>query len=209
MMRAMRRPLLFVISGPSGSGKGTALKVVGEEFPKLVRAATFTTRSPRPGEVPGRDYEFLSQADFDAKIAGGEIFEFTQPYRDYQYGSPTTLLRADADHDLLVELDFRGMLRVRALSARRVVSIFLVPPQNEVLAQRIGARHPETNLEARMASNVEQSETAWSYDYVLVNAEVEQFRRDLVTVVSAELLRRDGLGLLAALDDRLVKHAVG
>jgi guanylate kinase len=200
---ATEHPLLFIVSGQSGAGKGTALATITRRFPHIRRAATFTTRQPRPSEVEGVDYEFVSKQEFDAKIAGGEIFEYTEPYRDYQYGSPTTLLTAEP-HDLVVELDYRGMLRTRALSARRVVSLFIVPPRADVLASRIGKRHLETNLDARMVSNREQSEAAWAYDYVLENDDPESFERDIVTVIAAEHLRRKSAKLLADLDDRLV-----
>jgi guanylate kinase len=197
------RPILFVISGPSGAGKGTCLAIIARRFPNIRRSPTYTTRQQRPGEVEGVDYRFVSQDQFESMVLGGDIFEYTLPYRDHQYGSPKELLSLDPQ-DLVVELDFRGMLRTRALSARRVVSIFIVPPDREALSERIGARHPEVNIDARLISNAEQLETAWAYDYILVNQDPAEFEESVTTVVEAELLRRQGVALLARLDERVV-----
>lgn len=201
------RPILFVISGPSGSGKGTGLAIVASEFPDVKRATTYTTRQPRPGEADGIDYTFIAEVEFQEKVASGEIAEFTRPYRDYAYGSPADLVTTDDPRDVVVELDFRGMLRMRALSNRRVVSIFVIPPTAGALVDRIAQRHQEDNLDARLVSNAEQLETAWAYDYVVENRVLEDFRATVVTVVGAERMRRVGVSLLARLDQSLAQDA--
>ncbi len=192
-------PLLLIVSGPSGSGKGTFLSHIAESNRDLIRVQTFTTRLPRPNETAA-DYNFISEADFHSKCASGEIFESTKTYDDHYYGSPSRLIRADEPHDLMVELEVKGMLRLRSLSQRRVVSIFIMPPSLEALAERIRARHQEDNFEARLAKAKDQVSYAYAFDYVLVNDEVEAFRAQAQTVVSAERLRRQ---MAAAVKERM------
>jgi guanylate kinase len=186
---AQDAPILFIVSGPSGSGKGTFLSHIADQFPDLVRVQTFTTRPPRPNETAA-DYTFVAVAEFDAKCANGEIFESTRTYDDYCYGSPSRLVRDDEPADLMVELEVKGMLRLRSLSQRRVVSIFVMPPSMEDLEARIKARHQEDNFNARLDKAKDQVSYAYAFDYVLVNDDLSTFQEQAATIVAAERLRR-------------------
>lgn len=202
------RPLLFIVTGPSGSGKGTLISAIDQAFPELRHIATFTTRGKRPSETDGRDYNFIARQDFLDKIDDGEIFEHTRTYKDDYYGSPRILLQATPQAPLLVELDYKGMHRLRAASLRQVVSIFVMPPSREVAAERIRQRHREDNMDSRLKNYDEQIQHAWAYDYVLWNFEKEAFARDGVTVVEAELCRWRGKSALIDRRDEL-DHTVG
>lgn len=197
-------PLLFIVSGPSGSGKGTFLTHIAAQFPDVERVQTYTTRPPRPNETAA-DYNFISPADFEAKCASGEIFESTKTYDDHSYGSPARLIRADEPADLMVELEVKGMLRLRTLSQRRVVSIFVLPPSLEALAERIKARHHEDNFEARLAKAKDQVSYAYAFDYALVNDELEAFREQSALIVAAERLRRQTASMLKDRMDFLLR----
>jgi guanylate kinase len=191
------KPLLFVVSGPSGSGKGTAQDYMEREFAPLIsRCPTYTTRTMRNGERQDKEYHFVTQAEFDDHVAQKRIFEFTRTYNTELYGSPSTLVAADTDNHLLVELDFNGYHRIKSISRRKVIGIFIMPPSMEVLAERILARSPETNLDRRLQRVSEQIAHAWSYDYIILNREREDFLKRLHTVVAAELYRLDGMGFL-------------
>jgi guanylate kinase len=189
------KPLLIVVSGPSGAGKKTFLDHVAVTFPETKRITTYTTRFPRPGEKDGVDYRFISADDFDEKVQTGEIFESTRTYGDYQYGSPLDLISTRQASPLVVELDVKGMCRLRASSARRVISIFIMPPSIEDLLKRIVERAGEKpdNLERRIDTAVQQLEFAWSFDYVLVNSDLNIFLTDVEAVVRAELIRQKGI----------------
>lgn len=189
------KPLLIVVSGPSGAGKKTFLDHVAEKFPETHRITTYTTRFPREGERDGIDYRFISGDDFDEKVQSGEIFESTRTYGDYQYGSPLDLVSARDRSPLVVELDVKGMARLRASSARRVISIFIMPPNIQELMKRIVARTGEKpeNLERRIDAAVTQLDYAWSFDYVLVNDELGSFLADVESVLRAELVRQHGI----------------
>lgn len=191
------KPLLFVISGPSGSGKGTALDFIERTFaPVITRSPTYTTRARRNGERDGKDYHYVDQARFDELVASKEIFEFTRTYNDELYGSPRRLIMADDERHLLVELDFNGFHRLRSISRRKVIGIFIMPPSIEELSKRILARQPETNLERRLHRVSEQIAHAWSYDYIILNQDREEFLRRVRCCVEAELFRQDGIGFL-------------
>ncbi len=162
-------------------------------FPGIQKAATFTTRASRPGERPGIDYHFITPEAFQAKVESGEIYEFTRTYGDYLYGSPRRLLETDEAAPLLVELEVKGMLRLKAATRRRLVSVFVLPPDLPTLRTRILARYPESNVEARLEKAVDQIEYALAYDYVLVNDDPARFEADLSSAIRAELIRAAGI----------------
>ena len=122
------RPLLIVISGPSGAGKGTALDHATRAL-LLRRIPTYTTRPMRAGEKNGIDYEYVDEKKFFQLHEAGAIFEYTRTYSRSYYGSPSALLHGDIQDPLIVELDPNGFARVRAASARRVVGIFVRQPR--------------------------------------------------------------------------------
>jgi guanylate kinase len=197
-------PILFIVSGPSGSGKGTFLTHIAEQNRDLIRVQTFTTRPPRPNETAA-DYNFITEAEFHAKCDSGEIFESTRTYEDHYYGSPSRLIRADEPHDLMVELEVKGMLRLKSLSQRRVVSIFVMPPSLEALSERIKARHHEDNFEARLDKAKDQVSYAYAFDYILVNDDVDVFRQQAQTLVAAERNQRLMAGRLKSGMDYLLR----
>ncbi|HEY3783126.1 MAG TPA: hypothetical protein VGL56_18770 [Fimbriimonadaceae bacterium] len=189
------KPLLIVVSGPSGAGKKTFLDHITAKFPEVKRVTTYTTRLPRENEVDGVDYRFISGDDFDEKVQLGEIFESTRTYGDYQYGSPLDLIATKNTAPLLVELDVKGMSRLRILSARRVASVFVMPPSIDELMKRIVARTGElpANLASRISTADQQLDYAWGFDYILVNSELSQFLADAEAVVRAQLAHQKGI----------------
>jgi len=187
------KDILFVICGPSGSGKGTFMSYAVEHFgDQIIHIPTYTTRDPRPSEVPGKDYNYVSQAAFDELVANGGIFEYTRTYGDYCYGSPRSLIKDEHHKHLVVELDYKGMFRVRSVSEHQVVSVFIMPPNLDVLLERINKRYKENNLDARIATIKEQIQFAWAYDYVIINDDWDQYKKDIDTVIRAELLKING-----------------
>ncbi len=185
------RPLLFVISGPSGAGKGTALQYATRAL-SLRRVPTYTTRPRRSGEVDGVDYEYVDDKTFFRLYEAGTIFEYTRTYAQSYYGSPAVLLRDEISEALAVELDPNGFVRVRAASARRVVGIFVTTSSEDELRSRLAARAQDRDISQRLSVRTDQLVWAWIYDYVIFNEDQEQFRADLKAVVEAELLRTSG-----------------
>lgn len=195
------RGTLFVISGPSASGKGTAIRAAVADL-GLARVTTYTTRQRRDNEVDGHDYNFIGVDEFLGLVADGGIFEYSQPYHDAYYGSPSAILDQSTE-DAITELDPRGYFRVRASSARRVVGIFVYPgPPSEVSA-RLEVRADTPAAENRVRVVNEQLEQAIHYDYVLFNEVEATFLEEIHTILQVELLRARYARALIGLRHRL------
>jgi guanylate kinase len=185
------RPLLFVVSGPSGAGKGLALESITRSG-SVRRVPTYTTREPRPDEKDGVHYNFVTRGQFLKLHEAGVIFEYTRTYSDSYYGSPSSLLGADEALPMAVELDPMGFVRVRATSSRRVIGIFVTTDTEHELRRRLVARGQVKDSERRLRVRVSQETWAWVYDYVLVNKHRNEFIEQLDTVVQSELIRAYG-----------------
>jgi guanylate kinase len=181
------RGRLFVISGPSGVGKGTVVQRLLRARPDLVFAVSSTTRAPRPGEIEGRHYLFVSPRRFDEMVAGDAFLEWAEVF-GARYGTPAEEVeRARRDgRDVLLEVDVQGARSVR----RRVpdaVLIFLEPPTEEELARRLRARGTEAGaaLERRLAeARRELAEAEW-FDHRIVNDDVEEAASRVLAIIDA------------------------
>lgn len=204
------RPLLIVVSGPSGAGKGTALDHMTRTSP-LRRIPTYTTRAMRSGEKNGVDYEYVDEDKFFQLHDAGAIFEYTRTYSRSYYGSPSILLHSDPRDPMVVELDPNGFVRVRAASARRVVGIFVTTPSESELRARLAARAQDPDIGQRLKIRTDQMVWAWIYDYVVFNEDKEEFLAGLAAIVQSELLRTTGarrmLDLRGELDPTLARSS--
>jgi guanylate kinase len=189
-------PILFILSGPSGAGKGSVMRALLARVPRLTKVVTYTTRPPRAGEIDGVDYHFVSVEQFLQLVQAGQIFEYELVYRDHYYGSPRELFTPGAD--AMMELDYKGREKYRRRHGP-VVSIFVLPPSLAVLRQRILARSPEQNLAARLANAIEQVRHADRYDYIVKNEELGRCVDQVATIIAAERLRRSGRCAWAAM----------
>jgi guanylate kinase len=179
---------VFVVTGPSGAGKGTLIQLVLPRFPELALSVSATTRAQRPGEVDGVHYWFLSRAQFDAKIEAGEFLEWVD-YVGNRYGtlrSEIDRLRAAGKAPLL-ELETEGALRVK----RRVdgsVTIFVTAPVDE-LERRLRERATESSgaIDDRIAKARDQLEERGDFDYVVENDDRERAASELAAIVEREL----------------------
>lgn len=193
-------PLLVVVSGPSGSGKGEALRVFASEG--FERVVTSTTRSPRPGEQDGVDYHFVSEDDFRKRYGEDEYLECNRTYERYVYASPSDVLDADpSTPDQVMELDPEGYFYVRATTRRRVVGVFTLPPSIPELDRRIAARArgQEDKAERRLAVARKQIILAWQYDLVITNTDLDRFRDDVRATARSLRAHQAALSDLGAL----------
>jgi guanylate kinase len=179
-MKQDKTQRLFVLSGPSGSGKATMLRYVTEHS-EIQRVVTFTTRAPRPDEVYGIDYHFISLEEFNALYDRGELIERERVYGDCYYGSPRDIFKG-TDGDVIMELDTKGAANYRKLY-KNVTTIFILPPTIEELIDRIDKRHPESNFSHRLKSTRPMIESATEYDYLIINDDVERAGEELLRIM--------------------------
>ena len=179
---------LFVLSGPSGAGKGTICKKLLEETEKLELSVSMTTRSPRPGEVEGISYFFTEKEKFEEHIRCGNLLEHAQVYGNY-YGTPKApvLEKLAAGIDVILEIDMQGALKVKE-SYPDGVFIFILPPSMSELRKRLTGRGTETAeaIELRLGETLKELSYIEKYDYCVVNGVLEEAVARVKAIVVAE-----------------------
>ena len=162
---------VFVITGPSGVGKGTLIRTLRERMPELELSVSATTRDPRPGEEPGRDYHFLTDAEFDERVAAADFLEHAS-YSGRRYGTLKSELekRTAAGHPVVLEIEVQGARQVRE-RLEDAVLIFIAPPSEEALKTRLVGRGdtPPEQMEARLATAREELEAQPEFRHVVLN----------------------------------------
>jgi guanylate kinase len=184
---------VFIISAPSGSGKSTLTQRLLQEVPNLRFSISYTTRAPRGRECDGKDYFFISTADFEARIARGEFLEYAKVFGNYYGTHASELERAQAENvDLILDIDVQGARQLKE-GTPAAVSIFILPPSREVLEQRLRLRSQDSEpvIARRLSDAKEEIRNYKQYDYVLVNREVEASVETLKSIVKATRSRRD------------------
>ena len=173
---------LFVISGPSGAGKGTLVTRVRERRSNLGLTVSATTRAPRKGEVDGVNYFFLTREEFDRRVANGEFVEWAEVHGN-RYGTLVSEVQSKlaSGSSLILEIDVQGALQVKERFPEAVL-IFIKPPSLEVLRERLVGRGTET-IELRMANAAHELALADRYDEVVVNDDLDRATDELVRVL--------------------------
>lgn len=189
----MRKGLLILISGPSGTGKGTVCDLLRQKHPEISYSISATTRQPRPGEQDGVNYYFYTKEKFREMIDQGQLLEWAEVYGNF-YGTPKqkVLDRLDAGEDILLEIDTQGALNVMKVMPEGLF-IFLLPPSLEELATRLKGRGTETeeSLHRRLGAAVDEIKLATKYRYVVVNDKVEDAEETIANIIEAEHHRSD------------------
>ncbi len=193
-MKLDRRGLLIILSSPSGAGKSTLSKRVLEDDPGVVFSVSATTRSPRAGEVDGKDYFFKTRAAFEALVENNGMLEHAEVFGNL-YGTPLAPVEAAiaAGQDVLFDVDWQGGQQIRnSPLSEAVVSVFVLPPSMAELEARLltrGQDSAEVVASRMVQSRAEISHWA-EYDYVLVNDDVDKAEVNLRAIVRAERLKR-------------------
>ena len=183
--------ILFIVSAPSGAGKTSLLKALLPTDDNLVLSVSHTTRPPRPGEVDGVHYHFVSVGEFMRLAGEGAFLEQAQVFGNY-YGTSEAGVREQLarGHDVVLEIDWQGARQVRK-AFPDAVSIFIVPPSIEALRERLGNRgqDDEATIDRRMAAAREELSHYAEYDYLVVNDDFEVALQELQCIVRGERLR--------------------
>ncbi|WP_319823687.1 guanylate kinase [Thalassovita sp.] len=189
-----RRGLLIILSSPSGAGKSTLTGRLRDWDPDISFSVSATTREPRPGEVDGEHYHFMTHDAFRDSVAHDGMLEHAQVFGNY-YGSPKAPVQAaiDQGRDVLFDIDWQGAQQIRNSSlAAHVLSIFILPPSITELHRRLISRGQDSAevIAKRMAKSWDEISHWDSYDYVLVNDDLDKTAEELKTIVTATRLRR-------------------
>jgi guanylate kinase len=174
---------ILVITGPSGVGKGTLIRLLLDRFPRMALSISATTRAPRPGERHGVDYWFLSPEEFQRRIDGDDFLEWAE-YAGHRYGTLKSELERDVDV-LVLEIEVQGARQVRE-RLPEAVSVFIAPPSEEALRTRLvgrGSDDPE-QIEKRLAVAREEMAAREEFDHVVVNDDLEASVQDLEKLVA-------------------------
>ena len=167
----MKKGILFIISGPAGSGKGTVVKEIINNHKDIALSVSATTRKPRPGETHGVHYYFITKEEFEGRIERGEILEYTT-YCDNYYGTPLKEVKRalNKGQDIILEIEVDGAMQVKK-KVRNSVAIMLTPPDGETLERRLRNRGTETDevIKWRLARAKEEILLLPKYDYSVVN----------------------------------------
>ena len=167
----MNNGILFIISGPAGSGKGTVVNELVSAHNDIFLSVSATTRAPRPGEIDGVHYHFITKQEFEKRIENGEILEYTT-YCDNYYGTPLKEVNEALEQgkDIILEIEVDGAMQVKK-KVENAVTIMLTPPDKETLEQRLRSRGTETEdvISWRLERAKEEIMLVSDYDYSVVN----------------------------------------
>ena len=193
-MTMTRRGLLLILSSPSGAGKSTLSRKRMAWDQDLSFSVSATTRSPRTGEVDGREYYFKTRAAFQAMVKDGQMLEHAEVFGNF-YGSPRGPVE-DAmtqGRDTLFDIDWQGGQQIKQAMRGDVVTIFILPPSIADLESRLRGRAQDSEqvIAQRMAKSQAEISHWMEYDYVIVNRDLDTAFGELVTILQAERLRRD------------------
>lgn len=211
-LRKVRRGTMFIIEGPSGTGKGTVIKEILARDPHIKFSVSVTTRPPRKGEVNGVDYYFISDEEYDKLKTEDAFYE----YVDSQYGSRYGTLRSEVDNfinvgeDVLFDLDWMGARQMREKAGADAVTIYLLPPSIREVRRRLEGRGTDSRevIEKRMDLVLEKISHWNEFDYVVVNEELEDTVEKIRRIISGERMKRvRQLNGLKTVVDALVKEA--
>ncbi len=187
----MSKGFLMVLSGPSGSGKGTVSAALMKKNKEIVFSTSVTTRTPRPGEVNGENYFFVSVEEFENMVQNDGLLEYAFVHTNY-YGTPKDFVFEEIEKGeiVLLEIDVQGALQIKK-RYKEAVFIFLLPPSMSELKQRLINRDTETEEEinTRFSNAYKELDFVGEYDFFVVNNTVEQAVRDIEHIIAAEKLR--------------------
>ena len=189
-----RRGLMLVLSSPSGAGKTTISREILKREPAMTLSISATTRQPRPGEVEGKDYFFVTAERFSQMVGEDAFLEHARVFEN-RYGTPRAPVEAalSEGRDVLFDIDWQGTQQLRESARDDLVSVFILPPSMASLEERLRSRAQDSEevVQQRMAKAADEMSHWPEYDYIVVNRDIEESVARVTAILNAERLRRD------------------
>lgn len=199
-----RQGVLLVLSSPSGAGKSTLARLLRERHPNIAVSVSLTTRPMRPGEVEGRDYQFIAREEFQRRRDAGDLLEWAEVHGNL-YATPRAPVEDHiaAGRDVLFDIDWQGAQQLVARATVSVTRVFILPPSAPVLKQRLEKRAQDSaEVVAKRLAGAAIEMTHWTeYDYIIVNDDLAQSLATLESILIAERhasLRQTGMAAFVA-----------
>jgi guanylate kinase len=187
ILGGLKKGLVFVVSAPAGAGKTTLVRMLVEEFSCIVENVSYTTRKPRPLEVEGKDYHFITKDAFEQKIKKGDFLEYAEVFGDY-YGTSKQSVEASISHGkhVVLIIDTQGAMAVK--KCLHAVFIFIQPPSLDILKNRLHERKSDSieSIKVRLSWAEKEMDMASFFDYQIVNEKLEIAYQILRAILIAE-----------------------
>ncbi|ESZ85772.1 MAG: guanylate kinase [Blastomonas sp. CACIA14H2] len=188
-----RRGLLFILSSPSGAGKSTIARMLLEQDKHIALSVSVTTRPPRPGEIDGKDYHFIDEAEFHRLVEDNALLEWAKVFGHY-YGTPKAQVKQGLreGQDFLFDIDWQGTQQLYQRAEGDVVRVFILPPSLEELHRRLRSRNTDSEevIAGRMARAQDEISHWDGYDFVVINDNVENCFEKVRQILNSERMRR-------------------
>jgi guanylate kinase len=193
MISITRRGLLFVLSSPSGAGKTSLVRAILEKDANAQLSISYTTRPPRPSEVDGRDYIFVSLEKFKEMVEQGEFIEYAQVFGNL-YGTPKQPIfeALEKGRDVLFDIDWQGTQQIAQNAKEDLVRLFILPPSYQALDERLHSRAQDSEevIHNRMKSALDEISHWAEYDYVIINDDFQKSLDNVYSILQSERLKR-------------------
>lgn len=201
----MNRGMLFVVSAPSGCGKGTILAEVFKKNSNIYYSVSATTRLPREGEVDGVNYFFMTKEKFSELAQNGQMLEYAEFCGNF-YGTPKSAVeeKLNSGMDVILEIETKGAMLVKERMPEATL-IFILPPSVKELRRRLSKRGTETEevIEKRVSEAVGEIKKAYNYDYVMMNDELSDAIEDFISIMKVAKLEKNNKNTI----DEVLKNA--
>jgi guanylate kinase len=186
------RGLLFVVSAPSGAGKTSLCRAVSDSLENLTHSVSYATRQPRPGEMDGRDYHFVSPERFQAMVKAGDFVEWAEVHSNL-YGTSRRVIddMMEKGLDIILDIDTQGAKQIKSKYNDTAVFVFIMPPSLDILEERLRNRKSdhEEEIKKRMRRARDEIKDFKMYDYLIVNRDFDRALSELRSIVIAERCR--------------------